>query len=88
MLLSYGDHCNAYLLENYGFILDDNPFDSWQFRLNSGNNPEQEIESPDELIPSKKTLDEKKTVNMTTTTFKLQSYHLNTEFMSYLRSQL
>lgn len=78
------------LLDIYGFCVPktENPCANYKFRLILGASTESAIEEVDELFPTQKILDDYENFNLTTEQIAIQSYHLSSQFLQYLRSVL
>ena len=74
--LSYGNRSNGFLLQNYGFVLEYNPYDSFEFRV---------------LLPdverNKEAIDWQKFehISEATTKFRVKYARVNTKLMEHLR---
>mmetsp|Transcript_42470 Transcript_42470/g.40713 ORF Transcript_42470/g.40713 Transcript_42470/m.40713 type:complete len:138 (+) Transcript_42470:1107-1520(+) len=64
---NYGKRNNAYLLENYGFCLDENnQYNSLNFRAVLGTSPKEPIKHAQELLPTQKILEDYENLDTTT----------------------
>ena len=84
----YGNRSDDYLLEQYGFCLDDgqNPFSAWKFRVHVGVTPSGEIEDVSEFIPPQAVIDDVENIDKVTEMIAVQRNRLSPSLMEYLRS--
>eukprot|EP00347_Sterkiella_histriomuscorum_P010062 403338831 len=86
---NYGKRTNAYLLENYGFVLDEsNQYNSLEFRVILGVNPKEQINLAQDLIPQEKILNDRENIDTTTEMMRLKSHRVSEGLFAYLRSIL
>jgi len=89
IFLNYGNRSNAYLMENYGFTLDDtNRQACITLRVVIGTNPKEKISSAPKLLPDQKILEDTENLDAQTEVLQVTCHPLSTPFLSYLRSVL
>ena len=86
---NYGRRNNAYLLQNYGFVMDEaNQYNTMHFRVVLGTNPKAAINHVSELFPNQKIVEDRDNIETTTEKVKLAPFRLSDSFFNYLRSVL
>ena len=71
---------------SYGFCLDTpNPYDNLRIRVVIGTSPEGSIETPKELFPTKKILDDVENLDTTTELLYLYPYKISEGKQTFLR---
>jgi len=86
---SYGKKSNSYLLENYGFTLDEkNIFAQIELRVKIGINPKEKVKSADVFYPDEKTLEDVENLETSTLLMRIKGEVISEGLLAYLREHL
>lgn len=88
VFFTYGLRSNSYLLQHYGFCLEENPYDNLRMRVICGTKPEAPIENSAELLPNDKLLADEDNLDTTTELLTVYSHKYSSSLFNYLRSVL
>lgn len=86
---TYGKKSNSYLLENYGFTLDEkNIFAQIEVRVKIGVNPKEKIKSAEIFYPDQKTLEDIDNLDAVTHLLRIKGECVPEGLLAYLREHL